>query len=56
MTHADVPPDERRAAGIPDGLLRLSVGLEEPREIVDDLLAALTAGAQPEREAACATR
>jgi len=56
MTHADVPADERRAAGIPDGLLRLSVGLEDPREIVDDLLSALTAGAQPEREAACATR
>jgi cystathionine beta-lyase/cystathionine gamma-synthase len=56
MTHADVPADERRAAGIPDGLLRLSVGLEEPEDILDDLLAALTAGAQPEREAACATR
>jgi cystathionine beta-lyase/cystathionine gamma-synthase len=56
MTHADVPADERRAAGIPDGLLRLSVGLEDPDEILDDLLAALVAGAQPEREAACATR
>lgn len=37
MTHAAVPPDERVAAGITDGLVRLSVGLEDP----DDLIAAL---------------
>jgi cystathionine beta-lyase/cystathionine gamma-synthase len=43
MTHADVPADERRAAGLPDGLLRLSVGLESPAAIIDDLAAALDA-------------
>ena len=34
MTHATLSPDERAAAGISDGLLRLSVGIED----VDDLL------------------
>ena len=37
MTHAAVPRDERIAAGITDGLVRLSVGLEDP----EDLIAAL---------------
>ncbi|GAB4554206.1 MAG: PLP-dependent aspartate aminotransferase family protein [Phycisphaerales bacterium] len=37
MTHADVPIDQRREAGVTDGLLRLSVGLEEPWEILEDL-------------------
>lgn len=37
MTHADVPPEHRRAVGIADGLVRLSVGLEDPEEIIADL-------------------
>jgi cystathionine beta-lyase/cystathionine gamma-synthase len=37
MTHADVDPDERRAAGIGDGLIRLSVGLEDPADVIRDL-------------------
>lgn len=40
MTHAAVPRDERIAAGITDGLVRLSVGLEDS----DDLIAALAQG------------
>lgn len=40
MTHADMPPAERLAAGITDGLVRLSVGLEN----VDDLMADLKQG------------
>jgi cystathionine beta-lyase len=40
MTHASLPPEARRALGIGDGLLRLSVGLES----VDDLRADLEAG------------
>jgi len=40
MTHASVPPEQRVAAGITDGLVRLSVGLEDP----EDLIAALDAG------------
>jgi cystathionine beta-lyase/cystathionine gamma-synthase len=41
MTHADVPAEQRRAAGISDGLIRLSVGLEEPEIIIADLERAL---------------
>lgn len=41
MTHADVPADDRAAAGITDGLIRLSVGLEDPADICADLDRAL---------------
>ena len=41
MTHADVPPDQREAAGITDGLVRLSVGLENPVDLIGDLVQAL---------------
>ncbi len=37
MTHASVPADQRRALGIGDGLLRLSVGLEHPDDLREDL-------------------
>lgn len=43
MTHADVPPAQRAAAGISDGLLRLSVGLEPAHEIIEDIAQALAA-------------
>lgn len=36
-THHSAPAERRRAAGIGDGLLRLSVGLERPEDIVADL-------------------
>jgi cystathionine beta-lyase/cystathionine gamma-synthase len=36
-----VPRDERRALGIGDGLVRVSVGLEHPDDLVADVLAAL---------------
>ena len=41
MTHADVPASQRQAAGITDGLVRLSVGLEDPVDIIRDLSQAL---------------
>lgn len=41
MTHADVPRDQREAAGIVDGLVRLSVGLEDPIDLINDLDRAL---------------
>ncbi len=41
MTHASVPPERRRAAGIRDGLLRMSVGLERPEDLIGDLDQAL---------------
>ncbi len=43
MTHAAVPRDERIAAGITDGLVRLSVGLEDAEDLIDDLSKALDA-------------
>ena len=42
MTHADVPRPQRELAGITDGLVRLSVGLEDPRDIISDLGRALS--------------
>lgn len=41
MTHASVPRDERVAAGITDGLVRLSVGLEDTEDLIDALRVAL---------------
>ncbi len=40
-TAANVDPDERVAIGITDGLIRVSVGLEHPDDLVDDLNQAL---------------
>ncbi|MDG6994747.1 MAG: PLP-dependent transferase [Nitrososphaerota archaeon] len=37
MTHAAMTKQERLAAGITDGLIRLSVGLEDPDDIISDL-------------------
>ncbi|MGH8945284.1 MAG: trans-sulfuration enzyme family protein [Acidimicrobiia bacterium] len=41
MTHASVPPEQRAAAGITDGLVRLSVGLEDSEDLVAALDSAL---------------
>lgn len=41
MTHAAIPREERIASGISDGLVRLSVGLEDTADLVDDLERAL---------------
>lgn len=41
MTHGDMPPEERARAGITDGLVRLSVGLEDVEDLIDDLAQAL---------------
>ena len=41
MTHADMDPAERHKAGITDGLVRLSVGLEHPDDLIADLRQAL---------------
>lgn len=46
MTHGAVPPQQRAAAGITDGLVRLSVGLENPDDIIADLEQALDASAE----------
>ncbi len=41
MTHASLPPARRRALGITDGLIRLSVGIEDVRDLRADLQQAL---------------
>lgn len=42
-THQKIGPDARAELGISDGMLRLSVGLEDPQDLIDDLRAALAA-------------
>jgi cystathionine gamma-lyase len=41
MTHAEVPVEDRRSRGLSDGLVRLSVGIEDSEDILDDLDQAL---------------
>jgi len=41
MTHADVEEAERKRVGITDGLVRLSVGMEDASDLIDDLRQAL---------------
>ena len=41
MTHAEVPREDRLARGLTDGLVRLSVGIEDPEDIIADLDMAL---------------
>lgn len=41
MTHAIYGPEERALQGISDGLDRLSIGLETPEDILDDIAQAL---------------
>jgi cystathionine gamma-lyase len=41
MTHASVPKETREQLGISDGLIRLSVGVEDAQDLIDDLKQAL---------------
>jgi cystathionine gamma-lyase len=43
MTHASIPQQQREALGISDSLVRLSVGIESVRDLIDDLDFALAA-------------
>ncbi len=43
MTHASIPPANRKRLGISDGLIRLSVGVEDVRDLRDELSRALAA-------------
>ena len=43
MTHAEVPEADRHARGLSDGLVRLSVGIEDVDDIIADLDQALAA-------------
>ena len=41
MTHASIPPETRRAHGVADGLVRISVGIEDVADLISDLDRAL---------------
>jgi cystathionine beta-lyase/cystathionine gamma-synthase len=41
MTHASIPESERKRAGVGDGLIRLSVGVEDAADLIADLESAL---------------
>ena len=43
MTHASVAKEVREARGISDGLIRLSCGIEDPKDLAEDIAAALEA-------------
>jgi len=43
MTHASIPPEEREAIGLTDGLVRASVGVEHVDDMKADLQAAFDA-------------
>lgn len=48
MTHKSIPSERRRAGGVADSLIRLSVGLEDARDLIADLFNALEGGIRHE--------
>jgi O-succinylhomoserine sulfhydrylase len=46
-THQRLKPEERAVLGIGEGLVRLSVGLEDPEDLAEDLTQALDRAASP---------
>ncbi|MFC5522857.1 cystathionine gamma-synthase [Polaromonas jejuensis] len=46
MTHASIPAEQRQQAGLPDAMVRLSVGLEDIEDLTEDLDRAITASRQ----------
>lgn len=49
MTHAAIPPEERERMGITDGLVRLSVGIEDKKDILTDVEQAIRAAGKDAR-------
>jgi cystathionine beta-lyase len=41
MTHASIPREERLKVGLTDSLIRLSVGIEDVSDLIDDLNVAI---------------
>jgi cystathionine beta-lyase/cystathionine gamma-synthase len=41
MTHASVPPERRQAIGLTDSLVRISAGIEDTNDLIEDLDQAL---------------
>ncbi|MFG0283949.1 MAG: trans-sulfuration enzyme family protein [Phycisphaerales bacterium JB039] len=53
MSHACVPEQARRARALPDDLVRISVGIEDPADLIRDLAGALEAACSPALAAGC---
>ena len=51
MTHKTIPADKRKAAGVSDSLIRLSAGLEDTEDLIEDLRQVLDAIAEVKEEA-----
>ena len=51
MTHASVPEPERLRMGVTNGLVRLSAGIEDAADLVEDLIRALRTGNRDRRPA-----
>lgn len=49
MTHRTIPPDVRARLGLSDALVRLSPGIEDPRDLVEDLVEGLDGLGRPAR-------
>jgi cystathionine beta-lyase len=41
MTHASIPKEEREKTGVVDSLIRLSVGIEDVEDLIEDLKQAI---------------
>ena len=41
MTHASIPKDQRELSGVVDSLIRLSVGIEDVEDLIEDLKQAI---------------
>jgi cystathionine beta-lyase len=41
MTHKSIPAEKRKAAGVTDSLIRISIGLEDATDLIEDLNQAL---------------
>jgi cystathionine beta-lyase len=47
MTHASIPKEEREKRGISDSLIRLSIGIENVQDLLDDIEQALKKSIEP---------
>jgi len=49
-THSQLSPEQRLAAGVPDDLIRVSVGIEDPEDIIEDFDQAITKAFEEEEK------
>ena len=49
-SHASIPPETRRERGLPDDLVRISAGIEDEKDLIDDLARAFAEAAKLEQQ------